>query len=123
MKNLSNCSILIVDDTKFNIKILEDTLKSDYQLSVAMDGKAALKFMEEVIPDIILLDIMMPEMDGFEVFSKIKEDDRLKDIPVIFGLLTTNTYQQALDRSGGKHGNKGVEAAITAIKEIASIKN
>lgn len=46
----------------------------------------------------------------------IMEVSLRKDIPVIFGLLTTNTHQQALDRSGGKHGNKGVEAAITAIK-------
>lgn len=84
MKNLSECNVLIVDDTKFNVKILEDTLSNYYKLSVAMDGKSALKFMEEVVPDIILLDIMMPEMDGFEVFSKIKEDNRLKYIPVIF---------------------------------------
>ena len=75
MKNLSDCRILIVDDTKFNIKILEDTLKSDYQISVAMNGKAALKFMEEVVPDIILLDIMMPEMDGIAALKAIKGND------------------------------------------------
>ncbi|WP_160690424.1 two-component system response regulator [Clostridium sp. C2-6-12] len=95
MKNLSDCNILIVDDTNFNIKILEDTLKSDYKISVALDGKSALKFMEEVIPDIILLDIMMPEMDGFEVFSKIKEDIRLKDIPVVFLSAVTDINSKA----------------------------
>lgn len=95
MKNLSDCSVLIVDDTKFNIKILEDTLGSDYHLSVAMDGKSALKFMEQVVPDIILLDIMMPEMDGFEVFSKVKEDNRLKDIPVIFLSAVTDINSKA----------------------------
>ena len=84
MKNLSECTILIVDDTKFNIKILLETLSDDYQLSVAMDGKAALEYMEEVVPDLILLDIMMPGMDGFEVCSTMKKDKRLKDIPVVF---------------------------------------
>ena len=84
MKKLSECTILIVDDTKFNIKILVETLSDDYELSVAMDGKSALEFMEKVVPDILLLDIMMPIMDGFEVCSKMKEDKRLKDIPVIF---------------------------------------
>lgn len=84
MKKLSDCTILIVDDTKFNIKVLVDTLEDDYELAVAMDGRSALKFMEQVIPDIVLLDIMMPKMDGFEVFSKMKEDKRLKDIPVVF---------------------------------------
>lgn len=116
MKNLSNCSILIVDDTKFNIKILEDTLKSNYQLSVAMDGKAALKFMEEVIPDIILLDIMMPEMDGFEVFSKIKEDDRLKDIPVIFLSAVTDINSKA------KAFEMGAVDYITKPFEVPEVK-
>ena len=60
MKKLSECTILIVDDTKFNIKILVETLSDDYELSVAMDGKSALEFMEKVVPDILLLDIMMP---------------------------------------------------------------
>lgn len=84
MKKLSECTILIVDDTKFNVRILVETLCDDYELSVAMDGKSALEFMEKVVPDILLLDIMMPIMDGFEVCAKMKENKRLKDIPVIF---------------------------------------
>lgn len=116
MKNLSDCSILIVDDTKFNLKILEDTLKNEYQLSVAMDGKEALKFMEEVIPDIILLDIMMPEMDGFEVFSKMKEDYRLKDIPVIFLSAVTDINSKA------KAFEMGAVDYITKPFEVQEVK-
>jgi putative two-component system response regulator len=116
MKNLASCSILIVDDTRFNIKILEDTLKSDYLLSVAMDGKAALKFMEEAIPDIILLDIMMPEMDGFEVFTKIKEDDRLKNIPVIFLSAVTDINSKA------KAFEMGAVDYITKPFEVPEVK-
>lgn len=116
MKNLSDCRILIVDDTKFNVKILEDTLKNDYQLSVAMDGKEALKFMEEVIPDIILLDIMMPEMDGFEVFSRMKEDYRLKDIPVIFLSAVTDI------NSKSKAFEMGAVDYITKPFEVQEVK-
>ena len=72
MKNLSDCIVLIVDDTKLNIKILIETLDNDYKLSVAMDGKSALEFMEKIVPDIVLLDIVMPKMDGFEVCSRMK---------------------------------------------------
>ena len=116
MKNLSDCRILIVDDTKFNVKILEDTLKNDYQLSVAMDGKEALKFMEEVIPDIILLDIMMPEMDGFEVFSRMKKDYRLKDIPVIFLSAVTDI------NSKSKAFEMGAVDYITKPFEVQEVK-
>lgn len=95
MKSLSECRILIVDDTKFNIKILVEILSDDYELSVAMDGKSALESMEEVVPDIVLLDIMMPVMDGFEVCSKMKEDKNLKDIPVIFLSAMTDINSKA----------------------------
>lgn len=116
MKSLSDCNILIVDDTKFNIKILEDTLSNDYKLSVAMNGKSALKFMEEIVPDIILLDIMMPEMDGFEVFSKMKEDNRLKDIPVIFLSAVTDINSKA------KAFEMGAVDYVTKPFEVAEVK-
>lgn len=95
MKKLSECTILIVDDTKFNIKILVETLSDDYELFVAMNGKSALEFMEKVVPDILLLDIMMPIMDGFEVCAKMKEDKNLKDIPVIFLSAMTDINSKA----------------------------
>lgn len=116
MKSLSDCNILIVDDTKFNIKILEDTLSKDYKLSVAMNGKSALKFMEEIVPDIILLDIIMPEMDGFEVFSKMKEDNRLKDIPVIFLSAVTDINSKA------KAFEMGAVDYVTKPFEVAEVK-
>jgi signal transduction histidine kinase len=77
-------TILIVDDTTTNIDILIDLLK-DYDIVVAMDGKSALDILEngENI-DLILLDIMMPILDGFEVCKIIKENKRTREIPVIF---------------------------------------
>lgn len=84
MKKLSECTVLIVDDTEVNIDILVEALGDDYEVAVAMDGETALESVEEEIPDIILLDIMMPGMDGYEVCRKIKENEMTKDIPVIF---------------------------------------
>ncbi|MEG3638026.1 hybrid sensor histidine kinase/response regulator [Magnetococcus sp. PR-3] len=77
--------ILIVDDEKSNIDILVDLLAKDYKTLVAKSGAQALKrVMVEPPPDLVLLDIMMPEMDGFEVCTELKQNLRTKDIPVIF---------------------------------------
>jgi putative two-component system response regulator len=84
MKNLSECSILVVDDTKYNLDILVNTLGDQYDISVAMNGETALKVAQEAMPDIILLDIMMPGIDGFEVLRRLQDNKATKDIPVIF---------------------------------------
>lgn len=83
MKPLEECTILIVDDTKMNIDILVNAMGDRYDLSVAMNGPAALQLAKDEIPDLILLDIMMPGMDGFEVLEQLKADKLTKDIPVI----------------------------------------
>ncbi len=77
-------SILVVDDTETNIDILVDLLSDDYDVSVAMDGESALQAVEDNAPDLILLDIMMPGMDGYEVCKRLKADEKTRDIPVIF---------------------------------------
>jgi phosphoserine phosphatase RsbU/P len=79
-----NERILIVDDTPANIQILAETLKGKYQLSVATNGKQALEMLERVQPDLILLDVMMPELDGFETCRRIKSLDAWRDVPIIF---------------------------------------
>ncbi|MBW2238443.1 MAG: response regulator [Deltaproteobacteria bacterium] len=77
--------ILIVDDTPENIQILMETLKDDYKIVAAINGEKALKMAEMVpFPDIILLDIMMPGMDGYEVCNRLKNNEKTKNIPVIF---------------------------------------
>ncbi len=76
--------VLIVDDVPNNITVLTEILKSDYKLICATNGNDALKIMTSSIPDIILLDIMMPDMDGYEVCRQIKLNDRTKNIPVIY---------------------------------------
>jgi diguanylate cyclase (GGDEF)-like protein/PAS domain S-box-containing protein len=77
--------ILIVDDSPANIHVLTELLRDEYCLKVATDGNTALRLAGQPDkPDLILLDIMMPEMDGYEVCRRLKADGMLKDIPVIF---------------------------------------
>jgi class 3 adenylate cyclase len=77
--------VLIVDDTPENIQVLMETLKGQYAIVAAINGEKALKMaVADPRPDLILLDIMMPGMDGFEVCSRLKADPVTGDIPVIF---------------------------------------
>ncbi len=78
-------TILIVDDIPSNIKVLGESLKADYKIRLATDGEKALKMAgSSYPPDLILLDIVMPKMDGYEVCRRLKEDATTKNIPVIF---------------------------------------
>jgi len=77
--------ILIVDDVPANLKVLGDILKGEgYKVRPVTNGMLALKVAEKEIPDLILLDVMMPEMDGFEVCRMLKTNQKLSDVPVIF---------------------------------------
>jgi diguanylate cyclase (GGDEF)-like protein len=85
MNDTLKSSILIVDDIPANIKVLGESLKADYRIRLATDGEKALKMATSTSPpDIILLDIVMPRMDGYEVCRRLKEDPTSRNIPVIF---------------------------------------
>ena len=81
---MKNKKILIIDDEKMNIIALAHFLKPEYDIIVSTESAAALEIAEKHFPDIILLDIVMPDMDGFEVITQLKASDKIKDIPVIF---------------------------------------
>lgn len=83
--------ILVVDDQPNNLKVVSDVLNQEYDISIADNGKSALKILENLTPDLILLDIIMPEMDGYELCQIIKKNDKLKDIPIIFLTAKTET--------------------------------
>jgi PleD family two-component response regulator len=76
--------ILIVDDQPDNIDVLTNILKDLYILMAATNGEKALKMVSKYHPDLILLDIMMPEMDGYELCRSLKSDNRTSNIPIIF---------------------------------------
>lgn len=85
MKIVQHDSILVVDDTPTNLKVLFELLnQSGFKVSIAKSGESALKKVHEALPDLILLDVMMPGIDGFETCRRLKSDSRSKDIPVIF---------------------------------------
>ncbi|MBE1424451.1 putative two-component system response regulator [Desulfomicrobium macestii] len=87
--------ILIVDDTESNIDLLVGVLGDEYELSVAMSGLEALEAVRDARPDLILLDIMMPGMDGYEVCRKLKSEQSWARIPVIFITAMTEVEDEA----------------------------
>ena len=87
-----NARILIVDDTPANIQMLMAILKErGYQLSAATNGRQAIEAVEKVHPDLVLMDVMMPEMDGYEACRQIKASPRWHDLPIIFLTAKTET--------------------------------
>ncbi len=84
MSNQPKPKILVVDDIEVNVEILTHLLQDDYQISSAFSGEEALEAVEANHPDLILLDIMMLEMDGYEVCRQLKENPKTRDVPVIF---------------------------------------
>jgi DNA-binding response OmpR family regulator len=86
--------ILIVDDAQENLFLLKSLLEDDYHLFVAQKGAIALQIAKKQHPDLILLDIMMPEMDGYEVCQHLKADNSTKEIPIIFITSRTKTEDE-----------------------------
>lgn len=84
MNDIDKRKILIVDDVPNNITVLTEILMSDYKMVCATNGKDALKLAVASVPDLILLDIMMPDMDGYEVCRQLKLNGRSKNIPIVF---------------------------------------
>ena len=82
---LKLAEILIVDDSPANLRLLSSLLmQHGYNVRKAISGQAALRAAEAVIPDLILLDIVMPEMDGYEICQRLKSNPKTAEIPVIF---------------------------------------
>ncbi len=113
MKNLSECTILLVDDAEANIEILVDVLGEQYEVLVAMDGESALELIDQEPPDLILLDIMMPGMDGYEVCRRLKQHPDHCRIPVIFlsALAETDNKTRGFQVGGIDYITKPFEVA------------
>ena len=99
----SSANILIVDDVEDNLEILGDLLTFDgYNVQTTRSGESALKLVRESRPDLILLDILMPGMDGFEVCERLKADSKTSDIPVVFVSSMTDVESKVKGfKSGG----------------------
>jgi PleD family two-component response regulator len=93
--------LLVVDDTPENLAILYKILRDEYELTGASNGQDALSLLQTTKPDLILLDIMMPEMSGFEVCHILKKHDDFRDIPVIFLTALIEPANEALGFEAG----------------------
>src|SRR5258706_12976935 len=122
--------ILVVDDHEDNIELLRARLEArGYEIHAASDGQAALDQVERVIPDLILLDVMMPKMDGMEVVRRLKANKNLPFIPVIMqtALDTTANKVEGLDAGADDYITKPInfaelEAKVNALLRIKSLE-
>ena len=117
--------VLIVDDEPGNIKILSNVLAQDYTLSVATNGRQALEIARVQSPDIILLDMIMPEMDGIEVCQALKTSEETKDIPVIFvtSMSDTTNEERGLDAGAVDYISKPISPPIVKARVKIHIQN
>lgn len=115
-------NILLIEDEEMLASMYETKFQNEgYQIRKALDGETGLKLAQEQQPDLILLDIIMPKLDGFSVLKKIKEDPKLKNVPVV---LLTNLGQDEDIEKGNKLGAAGylVKANLTPGEVIEKIK-
>lgn len=117
-------TILVVDDTPENIDILVGILGESYKVKAAPSGEKALKSANKRPPDLILLDIMMPEMDGYQVFEQLKMGPVTADIPIVFVTGKSEGTEQAKGMAMGAKGylTKPVDAeqVVAMVKELLS---
>jgi len=117
--------VLIVDDEPGNIKILSNVLAGDYVLSVATNGRHALEVARVQAPDIILLDMVMPEMDGIEVCEALKADEQTRPIPVIFvtSMSDNANEERGLEAGAVDYISKPISPAIVKARVKIHIQN
>ena len=117
-------SILIIDDEKANIMVLTSILSSNYRVLALKDSREAVQVAAEELPDVILLDVLMPEMDGFEVIEELKNNNKTKDIPVIFitGLDSTEAEEKGFKLGAADYIAKPFHPAIVQLRIHNQIK-
>jgi putative two-component system response regulator len=124
MNNPANIpTVLVVDDVELNLLILEEILKDSYQIITAGNGKEALDILYHavVLPKIILLDVFMPEMNGYEMLNVMKTNDALKRIPVIF-ITTSDSESEALSAGAVDFISKPFQPEIVKLRVMNQIE-
>ena len=117
---------LIVDDVPENLSLLSDALsEAGYTVLVATDGMSALDRLSRIVPDIILLDAVMPGIDGFETCRRIKQMDNVRHVPVMFmtGLTETEHVLQGFDAGGMDYVTKPIEPTEVLARVATHIRN
>ncbi len=116
---MENKTILVVDDTATNLDILTELLEQ-YDVISAISGKDAIQILNEEKIDLILLDIMMPEMDGYEVCQKLKADDATKNIPIIF--ITAKVDEDSIEKGYDVGGTDYITKPFRPRELLSKIK-
>ena len=122
-----NKKILVIEDEATLQKALNEVLSEEgYEVISSLDGLKGLELAKKETPDLILLDIILPKMDGFEVLKRIKEDDKISEIPVIIltNLSDINDIQKALDLGATTYLVKAdfhLEDVLKKIKKVLDI--
>lgn len=124
MDNATKNSILIVDDNSSTIDVLLDILSNDYSIRVAKNGAKALEIAHQSMPDLILLDIVMPEMSGYEVLEELKASPQTQHIPVVFitGLKDAEDEERGLDLGAADFINKPFNRKMVKARVLNQIK-
>ena len=124
MNETKKKSLLIIDDEQIVIQALLEMLGSEYTIYVAKDGLEGIKQAKRLLPDVILLDIIMPYMDGYEVIAVLKESRDVKDIPIIFitGLDDMKAEEKALELGAADYIAKPFLPAIVKLRVQNQIK-
>lgn len=120
MKNEIKKTILIVDDTKINIDIMFELLNPIYDVLVALSPTRALEIVKETPINLMLLDIIMPEMSGYDVCRLLKNDEKTKSIPIIF--ITSNGDEESINRAYEVGGIDYVTKPFKPLELLARIK-
>ena len=125
MDELIRNSILIVDDEKSNLVFLTRILGEKYNIYTAKDGTSAVKKATELLPDIIILDIIMPDMSGYEVLAALKKQEATREIPIIFitGLSSAEEEEKALSYNAVDYINKPFRPNIVKLRIRNQIRN
>ena len=118
MSGMKKNSILIVDDDKMNLKSLTHILNPEYTIFTAKDGPTAIKTAKEYMPDLILLDVLMPGMNGYEVLSALRTFDKTRKIPIVFitGLNSAEDEEKGLALEAADYIGRPFSAAIVKLR-------
>jgi len=123
--DLSRCRVFLVDDEKSSLDVLVETLQGRHLLSVALDGESALKSIAHSPPDLVLLDLMMPGLDGYEVCRRLRADPATRDLPVIFlsALGEAESKARGFDAGGTDYITKPFEAVEVRARVRSLLKS
>ena len=111
-------SVLIVEDSELSITVLTDILGEAYTLHIARNGLEGIEMAKDIIPDLVLLDIILPQMDGYEVIKVLKETPETRGIPIIFvtSLKSVDDERKGLQLGADDYINKPYDPVIVKLR-------